>query len=71
MAEQRELSGILYKNDRKEKDNHPDLTGSIMIKGVAYWLSAWKKDTGKGPFYSIAAKPKDQDGAKPENDDLI
>lgn len=39
--ETKELSGALFKNKRKEKDSHPDYTGTCVINGVEYWMSAW------------------------------
>lgn len=51
--------GALFKNDRKQQDNHPDYTGSINVGGVEYWLSAWLKDGSKGKFFSMSVKPKD------------
>jgi hypothetical protein len=64
--EQRDNSGSLFKNDRKESDKHPDYTGQIMVGGVLYWLSAWIK-TGRngGKFMSLAIKPKDERRADP------
>lgn len=58
-------SGILAKNERKEKDTHPDLQGSINIEGKDYWLSAWRKvgKTGKlkgKTFFSLSVKEKEE-----------
>ncbi len=57
--EQKDMSGILFKNDRKESDKHPDYTGNARIDGRDYWMSAWLKDGKKGKFMSFAFKPKD------------
>lgn len=51
--------GSLFKNDRKERENHPDYTGTIKINGQEFYLSAWLKDGSKGKFFSMSAKPKD------------
>lgn len=62
-------SGLLAKNKRKEKDTHPDYSGSINVEGVEYWLSGWLK-TGKEnsklageKFFSLSVRPKDQQRA--------
>lgn len=54
--------GVLFINDRKEQDNHPDRKGSINVEGKEYWLSAWNKETAKGDTISLSVTPKD--GAK-------
>lgn len=64
--EQRDMQGSLFVNDRKEKDSHPDWSGSIMINGKEYWLSGWTKQGTRGEFYSLAVKPKEDRPASPE-----
>lgn len=59
--EQRENSGSIWVNDRKEKDSHPDRTGSALIDGREYWVNGWLKKTKDGkPFLSLAFKPKQE-----------
>ena len=55
--------GSIWKNEKKEKDNHPDFTGSLNVNGVEYWVSAWKRKEGaaaKAPALSFSIKPKDE-----------
>jgi hypothetical protein len=66
--QQKDNSGALFKNDRKETANHPDYRGSITIDGTDYWLSAWIKVSqkdNKTKFMSLFATPKEQPAAKP------
>jgi hypothetical protein len=51
--------GVLFINDRKERDSHPDRKGSINIDGKEYWLSAWNKTTARGDTISISVQAKD------------
>ena len=59
--EQRENSGSLFKNDRKEKDVQPDYRGQALIGGVEVWVSGWVKKAANGTsFMSLSFTPKDQ-----------
>ena len=64
--EKRDMSGSLFKNDRKEKDTHADYRGEIRIDGKDYWLSCWIKEGKNGKFLSLAAKLKDGTSARPD-----
>lgn len=63
--EQRDNSGSLFKNDRKEQDNHPDYTGSCKIQGREYYISAWVKEGRGKKFFSFSFKPKQAPGGRP------
>lgn len=53
--------GSLFKNDKKTEDKHPDMSGSINIDGVEYWISGWKKQSkGGANFISLSVRPKEQ-----------
>ncbi len=52
--------GVLFDNDRKEQDTHPDMTGTINIDGVDHWFSGWWKEGQRGEFLSLSiGKPKE------------
>ena len=63
--EQKDNSGTIFRNEKREKDTHPHGTGTALIGGVEYWISAWTKDGAKGKFQSLAFKPKEAKQAKP------
>lgn len=60
--------GAIFKNDRKEKETHPDMKGSLNVGGVDYWVSAWTKNGKGGKFLSLSVTVKDE-SAKPSRPD--
>ena len=67
--QQKENSGALFKNDKKEKETHPDYKGDINIGGTNYWLSAWLKEGKNGKFFSLAVNVKESPGLSKQIDD--
>lgn len=63
------MRGIISKNDRKTKDDQPDIRGNCEINGVEYWISGWLKERkdGTGKFYQLKFEAKDapKPAAKP------
>jgi hypothetical protein len=55
--------GSIWKNEKKQKDTHPDFTGSLNVNGEEFWVSAWKRKEGasaKAPALSFSIQPKDE-----------
>ena len=59
--EQKPNSGSLWPNNRKEKETHPDLTGTLEVEGKLYWISGWEKQSKQDGklWISLSVKPKD------------
>ena len=63
-----ENRGSIWKNNKKEKETHPDFTGTLNVEGVEYWVSAWKRKEGaseKSPALSFSIKHKENQDAEP------
>jgi hypothetical protein len=74
--QQKDNSGALFTNKRREKDTHPHYTGQATIDGKDYWLSAWVNKSKKdgASYMSVAFKLKDApqaEKADPEFDDKL
>jgi hypothetical protein len=51
--------GVLFPNDKKETENHPDRKGTLNVEGKDYWFSAWDKVSAKGdPYISVSIQEK-------------
>jgi hypothetical protein len=53
--------GVLFKNDKKTEEKHPDYTGSYMdSSGADHWLDAWlAKDRNGKTYMRLKTKLKD------------
>ena len=60
MSQQRELSGVLFKNDKKTaaKPKWPDYQGVALINGEEFYLSGWIREGQRGKLLSLAFKAK-------------
>lgn len=64
---QKDNSGVLFKNDKKTTEKHPDYNGNCLIGGVDYFMAAWIKtsDSGRKYFsFSFTKKDKEKPGTK-------
>lgn len=75
--ENKDNSGALFKNDRRETDKQPYYTGDIRVAGTDYRISAWLNESQKGVKYmGLKVTPKDelpskgQQSQSPPRDDL-
>ena len=57
---QRDNSGVLFSNDKKDNERAPHYKGNITVDGKDYWLSAWIKEGKSGKFMGLAVSPKEE-----------
>ena len=43
---------VIFKNNKKEKDTHPEYRGTVNVEGKEYEISLWVKDGKAGKFFS-------------------
>ena len=64
--------GVLFKNDKKQKETDPMYKGSIQVNGQDFWLSAWVNKIKNGEkagqsYMSLSVTPKDQQNYQSNN----
>ena len=65
--ETKDNTGSLFRNNRKEKETHPDYSGTVRIDGHDMWISAWLREQKDGTkYFSLAFKRKDGTAERPE-----
>ena len=48
-------SGAIFKNDKKQKETHPDYKGKINVEGKDFEVALWLKESAKGmKYFSVA-----------------
>lgn len=57
MGEQREGSGILFREHDKRSDRHPDFIGEATYQGQRIRIRGWEKQGKRVPFLSLALEP--------------
>ena len=69
---QKDNSGALFINDRKEKESQPDYTGTCIVNGRKMQISSWKNTSQSGKAYLGLAfsEPyvKDEDNTQPKEE---
>ena len=71
--EHKENKGSIFKNEKKEKDTHPDYTGQINVAGTLYNISAWINESKGGKRYfglSVSIPKTKEDNKRISEDDL-
>ena len=63
--EERDMSGVLWREREKKSEKHPDYTGRLLIDGTTYRLAGWIKEGAKGKFLSLAVSLLPVDDRRP------
>lgn len=58
----KDMTGVLFINDRRENDKQPNMTGHFIVNGQKIWLSAWTNHSDNvtgGRYLALKGKPDD------------
>lgn len=71
--EHKDNSGSLFRNDRKEKETHPDYKGSCLLNGVKMEIAAWIKESSTGTkFMSLRfEEPRERAAAPKKSEEVV
>ena len=60
MENNKNNSGALFRNDKRETEKHPEYTGNITIEGKEFYISAWVNESARTgqKYFAIKATPK-------------
>ena len=57
--------GVLFREQEKKTEKHPDMTGEINVDGIEYRLAGWTRESKNGKkFLSLAVTPKQEQPAQ-------
>ena len=68
MTDQKNMTGVLFKNDKKETDAHPDYTGNATVRGEELRLAAWVNKSKTGRSYMSVKFTEPQERKTDETD---
>jgi hypothetical protein len=57
------VTGIISRSERRERDSQPEFTGNATVDGVDYFVDAWvneRRDGSGRKFFKLKFKRKDQ-----------
>lgn len=61
-------TGMLFRNEGKKEDKHPDAKGAIKIDGVEYDIASWSRTSKNGNAYRyLVVKRKEQQSQEQQN----
>jgi uncharacterized protein (DUF736 family) len=62
--------GVLFRNEKKKSEKHPDYSGQVDVEGVEWELAGWIKESKSGKkFLSLMVKkPYKEENGKPVED---
>ena len=59
MANQKDNSGALFKEEEKKSEKHPDYKGNCMVNGEVLYIAAWINESQNGKKYmSLSFTPQ-------------